>query len=96
MKVLSSMIYDQQVSAVTFQWINVAKQRGSNDCGLFAIANSTSLCLGQDPARLVYDQADMRSHLRECFITNKMTMFTVESYIQPRGYIIKQHIYHIV
>ena len=49
------------------RFINVQWQCGSCDCVLFAIANSTALCLGEDPHQICYDQKQMRQHLKECF-----------------------------
>lgn len=52
---------------VHLQWPVVQQQRGSNDCGLFAIANSLALCRGEDPSRMEYQQSAMRQHLLTCF-----------------------------
>lgn len=41
-------------------------QRGSDDCGCFAIAFCVSLLFGDDPATHVYDQEKMRDHIIEC------------------------------
>ena len=49
------------------RFINVQRQCGSCDCVLFAIANSTALCLGEDPHQICYDQKQMRQHLKEYF-----------------------------
>jgi len=38
-------------------------QEGGSDCGLFAIATATTLCHGESPVDLEYDQSSMRSHL---------------------------------
>ena len=52
---------------VTVEFVDVQEQKGASDCGLFALAYITSICNGQDPATLLYDQAAMRPQLRECF-----------------------------
>ena len=47
---------------------NVQWQNGGNNCGVFAVAFAASLCMGQDPASVVYDQPRMRRHLLSCII----------------------------
>ena len=42
--------------------VKIHKQSGVDDCGLFAIANATSVCYGQDPAVMNFDQSLMRLH----------------------------------
>jgi len=51
---------------VTLIHEKVQKQKGINDCGLFAIAFATTLCHGHDPATTRYDQKAMRQHLVDC------------------------------
>ena len=46
---------------------NVATQKGSTDCGLYAIAMMTSLAYNENPSNLIYNQQDMRIHLEQCF-----------------------------
>ena len=58
------------------RFINVQRQSGSCDCALFAIANSTALCLGEDPHQIRYDQKQMRQHLKECFEAGAMQLFS--------------------
>ena len=36
---------------------------GSADCGVFAIACATGLCLGENPEMYVFDQIKMQQHL---------------------------------
>ena len=48
---------------VRLQWPNVQGQKGGADCGLFAIANSLTLCRGEDPCMVQYHQDHMRTHL---------------------------------
>ena len=60
---------------VTLQWADVQKQRGLNDCGLFAIAIATSLCYGILPQGCVWMQEMMRGHLSTCFHQGSLTCF---------------------
>ena len=47
---------------ITIEFVDVQEQRGSSDCGLFAV----------DPATLTYNQKAMRQHLLDC-IENEQT-----------------------
>ena len=51
------------------------KQRGSTDCGLYAIAYAVDLAEGEDPSNIRYDQRRMRSHLDDAFRTGRITSF---------------------
>ena len=51
------------------------RQRGSSDCGLFAIANSVALASGFDPSTIFWHQSEMRDHLLKCFEQQKIEMF---------------------
>lgn len=46
---------------VNVKLMNFQQQKGYRDCGLLTIANATSLCLGDDPTSLKYNQIAMRS-----------------------------------
>ena len=45
----------------------VQTQKGTTDCGCFAISFSVSLMLGENPSELVYTQKQLRQHIAECF-----------------------------
>ena len=47
----------------------VQQQFGSCDCGLFAIAFTLHLAMGDDPQHILFEQSQMRSHLLKCFQT---------------------------
>ena len=51
------------------------QQQGTNDCGLFSIANATALVNGIDPMKLCYIQGEMRMHLVQCFRQGMLTIF---------------------
>ncbi|CAH3019112.1 unnamed protein product, partial [Porites evermanni] len=53
----------------------VQKQKGYNDCALFAIAFAITLCHGGDPTTKRYDQRAMRQHLVDCLESSRMTEF---------------------
>ena len=53
--------------SIRIKVINVAMQKGSIDCGLYAIAMMTSIANKQHPEYVVYDHKQLRLHLKECF-----------------------------
>ena len=55
--------------------MSVDRQTNGNDCGLYALANATSLVHGLDPCNMAYDQAQMRRHLLECIENNDLIVF---------------------
>ena len=64
---------------ISLQVVNCQLQKGSCDCGLFAVAFATALAHGLHPESLNFKQNDMRQHLHGCLITGKMTMFPAVS-----------------
>ena len=51
------------------------RQKGSDDCGLFALAYAIEICQGKNPANLIYNQLLMRSHFNTCIKNDKFTNF---------------------
>ena len=51
----------------------VQKQKGTKDCGLFAVAVATNLAYGIKTFK--FDQDQMRRHLCACFEASEMTIF---------------------
>ena len=47
------------------------KQQRGKECGLYAIANATSIAFGKNPLKLNYNEVLMREHLLHCF-SNKI------------------------
>ena len=62
-------------SQITLQWADTQKQKGTSDCGLFAIAAATSLCYGISPQYCTWEQEKMREHLSECFERGDLVLF---------------------
>ena len=56
-------------------------QQGGTDCGVFAIAMATSLGCGDDPARLTFQQENLREHLLKCLESGNLTVFPVATYL---------------
>ena len=71
-------ILHTQTPSFEVNFINVQQQNGSNDCGLFAIANTVSLCLRNDPHLLRYNQKQMRNHLYNCLERRSIMPFPVQ------------------
>ena len=57
--------------------MNVAKQLGETDCGLYTIAIMTCLAYGEDPTCLVFDKTMLRPHLVECFERKSLQPFPI-------------------
>jgi len=62
-------------SLAVAQSVKISKQSGVDDCGLYAIANATSICYDQDPAVIDFDQSLMRLHLTQCIDSKMITPF---------------------
>ena len=65
--------------AITISHHDVQWQSGSSDCGLFAVAFATAICVGCDPAASVFNQASMRQHLLKCFHNQRISPFPLRS-----------------
>lgn len=57
------------------RFIDCIQQVGIEDCGLFAIANATALCLGEEPSSYVWKQSQMREHLLKEFRRGEIGLF---------------------
>ena len=64
-------------ASITLQYVDVMRQVGPSDCGLFAIA-VTALASGNDPGQLFFDQSSMRHHLIKCIEAGCMSQFPVK------------------
>lgn len=60
---------------IVIRYRDVQWQSGGSDCGLFALAFATSLCLGIDPVSVTFVQSEMRPHLLFCIEKQVMSMF---------------------
>ena len=64
-----------QMPSLTINVMNVGRQEGGSDCGLYAIAMAYDLCAGVDPVCKKYVQSKMRSHLHDCIHTQQLKPF---------------------
>lgn len=87
LSMLPSVSIKQQIAAlcrtdaseINIQSMSVARQKGGSDCAMFAMAYITSICMGQDPVNVVYEQQSMRKHLLHCIVAKDITSFPVQS-----------------
>ena len=54
--------------------LNLQKQKGSKDSGLFVIAFATAFAQGKGTEKFRFHQESMRARLVYCFYINKLTM----------------------
>jgi hypothetical protein len=65
LKLVADLMHSREKS-LTVEFVNVQKQTGGSEYGLFALAFITSIYNGQDPSKLVYNQSAIQSHLLKC------------------------------
>ena len=73
-KLASMLQCDQPEIHIVIQ--SVQQQNNVVDCGVFAIAFTTSLAYGEDPSDIIYDQTVLRSHFLKCLKQEKMETFS--------------------
>ena len=87
-----------QAKEIILEFPAVQSQRGSSDCGLFALAYATSLCMGDNPVQTNYVQHMLRSHLLDCLTQRTISAFPMTSrkkkVTQPRGKVTVQLFCH--
>ena len=59
----------------TFKLKTFSSKFGNNDCGIFAIAFTLYLALGDDLQHILFEQSQMQPHLLKCFQRKKMEPF---------------------
>ena len=79
--------WDQYIDGVLFgyrtavqkstKFMDIQKQSGGYDCGVFSIAFATALVFGEKPGCFLFDQKKMRAHLLQCFERQQMSMFPI-------------------
>jgi hypothetical protein len=70
---------------VKFLWRNTQRQKGGYDCGLFVLANVTSLVLGISPCKTTFLQPEMRTHMKRCSDNGVVTAFPSASRARRPG-----------
>ena len=72
---LLATLFNRTHSELTVEVVSCTQQRGATDCGLFAAAFATALCLGHLPDMAHFVQSKLRTHLVQCFDSMNMTGF---------------------
>ena len=72
-------LYFKRAGSGSVSLIPVQKQPNVTDCGLYAIANTTSLAYGEAPEKNLYDEKEMRDHLLSCFEAMVLIPFPTKS-----------------
>ena len=68
---------------IAFKVHKIQFQKGSADCGLFAIAYATDVAFGNDPASFQYEQGALRAHFFDCIRNNKLVQ-KIFTYTRPK------------
>ena len=55
--------------------VHCQKQKGSADCGVFAVANATAIAFGKNPSKLKLQEDALRAHLVSCFNKKYISLF---------------------
>ena len=63
---------------IKLRYVDVQKQSGHCDCGIFAIAFATAIVYGHNPGQYIFKQSAMRDHLLQCIENGKLTMFPIQ------------------
>ena len=75
-KQISSLLCTKEESII-LKFVNIVKQAGVNDCGLFAIAYARALCFGKSPGKYRFNQKLFRNHLLTCLEREHFSTFPV-------------------
>ena len=65
----------QATNSTPINMVDMQKQTGGNDCGLFAIAVTVTLLHKCNVSSTKFVQDKMRQHLCECFVNGTFTLF---------------------
>ena len=61
--------------ATSVKLANIQAQSNGVDCGLYVVANATTIAFGEDPEEKLYKDKEMRQHLMQCFEAQILTPF---------------------
>jgi len=61
----------------TVNYLNVSRQAGTTDCGLYTIAAVTCILQGEDPTKVAFDQKALRLHLVKILEAKSLSAFPV-------------------
>ena len=86
--IIAQLVQSKEKS-LRIQLMNVAKQSGSVDCGLYALAMLTCLLLNTDPTTIVFESDEMRPHLVQILQCGKVSMFPIRKHRQPTDKVLR-------
>ena len=69
----------KKVGKIKIEAADMQVQKGSTDCGVFAIAFATSIAINHK-VDMKYDQARMRAHLVHCIEKRELSCFHQSNY----------------
>ena len=92
--IIADLLHTNEGS-ILVQYMHMQDQGGGSDCGLFAIATATTICNGQDPAALQFDQSHMRQHLLNAFETNILMPFPSRKVAKRKPLIVFRERIHV-
>lgn len=73
-KVIADLIMTKE-KFFTIEYMDIHRQVGPDDCGLFALAFAASLCYGEQPKNENYNQSQLHSHLLSCLTSSNVLEF---------------------
>ena len=84
-RLVADILHDKSQS-FTIRYQDAQWQSNGCDCGLFALANATSLCYSTNPCKVTYDQSKMREHFLQCIEEGKMAPFPIRGQSRVRRF----------
>ena len=75
---VASLLHTDKPNFV-LNFVDVHKQNGHDDCGIFSIAYAVALCMGMHPGTLMFEQNLMRHHLISCLQLFKFSTFPIKN-----------------
>ena len=91
LQIIAHLLHSKE-SYIQVQVMNTARQTGSTDCGLYAIATLTCLALEIDPVSVVFDQEQLRTHMIMCMEKGEISAFPVTKRRRPASRVTKTEI----
>ena len=80
---------------LTVHIMNIAKQSGATDCGLYAVAIMSSLALGKDPCSTVFKKEDLRTHLQSIIEKEQITEFPYTQRRKVKSRILRTEVFDV-
>ncbi len=74
-RIYSHLVDSVADGGLTIHHVSVQKQEGTTDCGVFAIGFAFHAALGEDLAKISFDQDKLRCHILSCFEKNCLSKF---------------------